>query len=139
MSQSGVTENTHTNKRKRHIQDPIRQKIIEMLMKKMTDRDDSSSSNDLSRDEINRMILKETLLLRPFGLGRSPPNFDGASSSTFHREPELLEEIEKLNKQLKEKDSRFKQLEKQNSETRQELSSIKDFMQKQFPSSFPPS
>ncbi|XP_020886274.1 uncharacterized protein LOC110229779 [Arabidopsis lyrata subsp. lyrata] len=43
------------------------------------------------------------------------------------------------NQIVKEKDLRYEQLEKQNEETRHSITLLQQFMEKQFPGSFPPS
>lgn len=69
---------------------------------------------------------------RRFGLG-TVVHRDGATSSSFPRDPALLEEIEKLNQRVEEKDAEVAELKRDNIETRQQLHNVMSFIQQQFP------
>ncbi|CAL9217991.1 unnamed protein product, partial [Arabidopsis halleri] len=147
-----VMEETHTSKKTGQIQDLVIEERIERIKLRKVDRqtqlsqDGSTSSTGISREEINRLCIEEIPLTkgrRP-GLG-SLVSKDGSVSSVFPRDTELVQQVEDLNRVIKEKDAVVEELKQQNveikeqfAETQVTLTNLQTFLASQFPGQFPP-
>lgn len=70
---------------------------------------------------------------------------DGSVSSVFPRDTELVQQVEDLNRVIKEKDAVVEELKQQNveikekfAETQVTLTNLQTFLASQFPGQFPP-
>ncbi|CAE6201306.1 unnamed protein product [Arabidopsis arenosa] len=147
-----VMEETHTSKKTGQIQDLINEERIERIKLRKVDRqtqlsqDGSTSSTDIPREEINRLCIEEIPLIkgrRP-GLG-SLVSKDGSVSSVFPRDNKLVQQVEDLNRVIKEKDAVVEELKQQNVEIKEQfavtqvtLTNLQTFLASQFPGQFPP-
>ncbi|CAL9248531.1 unnamed protein product, partial [Arabidopsis halleri] len=147
-----VMEETHTSKKTGQIQDLVIEERIERIKLRKVDRetqlsqDGSTSSTGIPREEINLLCIEEIPLTkgrRP-GLG-SLVSKDGSVSSVFPRDTELVQQVEDLNRVIKEKDAVVEELKQQNveikekfAETQVTLTNLQTFLASQFPGQFPP-
>ncbi|CAL9238706.1 unnamed protein product, partial [Arabidopsis halleri] len=146
-----VMEETHTSKKTGQIQDLAIEERIERIKLRKVDQetqlsqDGSTSSTGIPREEINRLCIEEIPLTkgrRP-GLG-SLVSKDGSVSSVFPRDTELVQQVEDLNRVIKEKDAVVEELKQQNveikeqfAETQVTLTNLQTFLASQFPGQFP--
>ncbi|CAH2052824.1 unnamed protein product [Thlaspi arvense] len=134
-----VVEVMHTNKTTKVLQCAVARELVEKIEKRkneiltqMTQDGEETSSNLLSSEEINQIVLEEAPKRKGPYFGFGNLDISDRAKGNISEDSMLVEVIDGLKTQLKERDNEVLAM-------RTEMKAFKDFMEKQFPYSFPSS